>query len=179
LQAQLRSLLKASNDPILYMDVIRNLRSKNPRDFGLARIKGELIIELSYLLAHRHNAQIMEQVAKQEDLIKRLVRKLEHRSDLLDQLKDAQPFQRFLAIHAVAKKRLPVEKELIDLLADKSPQIRQAAKHALVRLSRGNDFGPADNAAGTEIQAAQRQWRQWLSLQDPRPETTRVPSTDD
>ena len=65
------------------------------------------------------------------------------------------------------QKRLPLEAELIGLLSDPHPQVRQGARQALVRLSRGNDFGPLPTATAKQISQSARSWRQWLHFQDP------------
>jgi hypothetical protein len=78
----------------------------------------------------------------------------------------ADPFLRWVAIQVAAKKWMPVEKELIGLLDDPYPGIRDAARKALVRFSRGNDFGPAAaNATASQIEQAQARWQRWLALQ--------------
>jgi hypothetical protein len=41
------------------------------------------------------------------------------------------------------------------------------AREALIRLSRGNDFGPQPTATTRQIAQAVQAWRQWLALQDP------------
>ncbi len=75
---------------------------------------------------------------------------------------------RWLAIQVIGKKRYHRETDLIDMLADAHPLVRQAANQALVRLSRGNDFGPPSPLAGEQQwQNARRIWRDWLNLQDP------------
>jgi hypothetical protein len=77
-------------------------------------------------------------------------------SSLLDDLRSDDPLTRFLAVQAVGKRRLHLESTLIGLLGDAVPEVRQAARSALVRLSRGSDFGTARDA-----------WRSWLLVQDP------------
>jgi hypothetical protein len=79
--------------------------------------------------------------------------------------RDEDPFLRWVAIQVAAKNWMPVEKELIGLLDDPYPGIRDVAHQALVRLSRGNDFGPAANASASQIETAQNQWQRWLALQ--------------
>jgi hypothetical protein len=82
-------------------------------------------------------------------------------------LKDPQPLTRWAAATVAGRKRLHLEAELIDRLADPAPQVREAAREALIRLSRGNDFGPQPTATTQQIAQSVQAWRQWLSLQDP------------
>jgi hypothetical protein len=87
-------------------------------------------------------------------------------------LKDNQTLTRWAAAMVAGRKRLHLEAELIDRLADPYPQVREAAREALTRLSRGNDFGPLPKATAPQIAQSAQAWRQWLALQD-RPE--RIP----
>jgi hypothetical protein len=82
-------------------------------------------------------------------------------------LKDPQPLTRWAAAMVAGRKRLHLEAELIDRLSDPSPQVREAAREALIRLSRGNDFGPLPGATAQQITQAVQAWRHWLSLQEP------------
>jgi hypothetical protein len=102
-------------------------------------------------------------------------------------LKDPQPLTRWVAALVTGRKRLHLEAELIERLADGVPQVRQAAREALVRLSRGNDFGPTASDL-RQASASARAWKDWLRLQDPpeslreylampRPEETEHPDT--
>ncbi len=75
-----------------------------------------------------------------------------------------------MAIQVVRIKRHSYEKELIDLLSDASPDIRQAARQALVRLARGADFGPKLKANRAERDYAQHCWRRWWAVQDNNPD---------
>jgi HEAT repeat protein len=84
-----------------------------------------------------------------------------------EKLKDEDPFIRWLAVQVVGKKRYHRESDLIDLLEDPHVHVRQAANQALVRLSRGNDFGPPGIATADQWAASRQAWRSWLNLQDP------------
>jgi hypothetical protein len=86
---------------------------------------------------------------------------------IAEKLKDGQALRRWLAALVVGRKRLHLEKELIPLLTDPSPPVQQAARAALVRLSRGNDFGPLPTATATEVTQSARAWRWWYIQQDP------------
>jgi hypothetical protein len=85
---------------------------------------------------------------------------------IADKLRDKEPMVRRLAILVAERRWLPVEKELIDLLSDPFTPIRTAAQQALVRLSRGNNFGPKANATPAQAAQAMRDWQRWLKVQD-------------
>jgi hypothetical protein len=76
---------------------------------------------------------------------------------------------RWMAIEVMGTRWLPFQKELIAQLSDTNQAIRQAARKALVRLSRGNDFGPDPKATTTERARAVRRWEQWWAVQDNNP----------
>ena len=81
-----------------------------------------------------------------------------------------QPLTRLVAALVAGRKRLHVETALIDRLSDPYPQVREAARKALIRLSRGNDFGPLPKTTAKQVARSIRAWRAWYNLQDP-PET--------
>jgi hypothetical protein len=85
-----------------------------------------------------------------------------------DALKADQPEVRAAAARVVASRRLPYTAEVIELLNDGESVVRQAARQALVQLSRGRDFGPEATAGPTERAQAVRQWQDWLSQQGQR-----------
>jgi hypothetical protein len=76
---------------------------------------------------------------------------------------------RWMAIQVMASKRYPMETDLIGRLGDRDNAVRQAARLALIRISRGNDFGPALKASNSEREKAISRWKQWWSLQDSHP----------
>jgi hypothetical protein len=65
------------------------------------------------------------------------------------------------AMRVIASKMPRLAGELIDLLGDDKDEVRAAAHAALVKLSRGQDFGPADDAGKEKIAEAQAKWRSW------------------
>ena len=112
----------------------------------------------------------LEEQAKQQEFIQELLRELsaEKQDYVADQLKSEMPMARWLAIQVIGNKRYHRESELTDLLMDPMPLVRMTAKQALVRLSRGNDFGPANaNASAAQWTAARAAWREWMRTQDP------------
>jgi hypothetical protein len=94
----------------------------------------------------------------------------ESSESLKEKMNDKDAETRWMAVQIVALKRHPLEGELIDRLSDKDSSVRQAAHLALVRLSRGNDFGPTPRAGKAERDRAERRWRDWWALQDSNPD---------
>jgi hypothetical protein len=99
-----------------------------------------------------------------------LSRSLSKRSsdDLKAKLTDEQPEIRAAAARIVGNKKLPHGEELIDLLSDDAAEVRQAAHQALVRLSRGKDFGPKPDAKESARTEAIQKWRDWWAKQASR-----------
>lgn len=126
------------------------------------------LVEEQKAFLKRQLILLAEAKIKQDQLLKGLVQDLAREDKALigEKLRDPQPLTRWLAIQVAAKKRLPFEQDLIPLLADPQTEVRQAAHQALVRLSRGNDFGPLANATSKQVADAQRRWQQWLDLQN-------------
>jgi hypothetical protein len=119
------------------------------------------------LLARQLKAQLEARARDQARLNDMLGDLLRESSEIIaEKLRDEEPVTRWLAVLAVARKRLPLEGRLIDLLSDPAPLVRDAAHQALVRLSRGNDFGPPREASPTQVAQAVRAWCQWYDLQD-------------
>jgi hypothetical protein len=101
--------------------------------------------------------------------------------ELLEQLLDRQPARtlknklthqsveiQIAAARIVGQKKLPYEKELIDLLAADSADLRQAAHDSLVKLHPDIDFGPRRDADASKRATAVDQWRDWLAKQNRR-----------
>jgi hypothetical protein len=112
-------------------------------------------------------AQFMRDVEKLDAIVLRLVSEWasEGKDSIAKKFRDPDPFIRWVAVHTAGKRWMPLEKELIELLADKDAAVRDAARHTLVRLSRGNDFGPLLKATPGQMEHAQNQWNQWLAYQ--------------
>jgi hypothetical protein len=127
--------------------------------------------EYQTLLKKQFEQFVLDQ-ARMNEMLPGLLRELLHEepSTVAKKLKDSDPFVRWVAIHVAARKWLPVEKQLIELFDDPYPGIRDAARQGLVRLSRGNDFGPLPTATASQIQQAQARWQRWLEMQCPRQE---------
>jgi hypothetical protein len=83
--------------------------------------------------------------------------------EVRSRLQDSNNTVRSLAITVAARRRLPVEADLIALLDD--PMIQEIARQALVRLAGGTDFGPARDMSRTNQLRCIAKWRNWLALQ--------------
>jgi len=80
-------------------------------------------------------------------------------------LKSDQVQVRIAAAKAAGARKLPLGVELIELLGDQLGEVRQAARQALVKLSKGLDYGPEATAGETERAEAVRLWRAWWDRQ--------------
>jgi hypothetical protein len=85
-----------------------------------------------------------------------------------DKLKDDRAEVRIAAAKTAGQKGLHVEGELIEALADEDGGVREAARQALVRLSKGADYGPAPNAGKDERAEAVKKWSAWWAQQPKR-----------
>ncbi len=80
---------------------------------------------------------------------------------LKSRLKDERSEVRLAAAQAVGAQGLPLGAELIALLSDSDQEVSQAARQALVRLSRGQDHGPEPGASAEAVGSAVRRWQEW------------------
>jgi hypothetical protein len=78
-----------------------------------------------------------------------------------EKLRDDLVEMRKSALRVVAAKMPRLGGELIELLGDDKDEVRAAAHEALVKLGRGQDFGPAADAGKERIAEAQAKWRNW------------------
>jgi hypothetical protein len=119
----------------------------------------------------------IDRLREQKELLEVFMEKLlrEKSDDLRQRLTDRNPTVRFLTIQAIARRRLPLEKALIERLIDRDRTVAQAARAALVRLGRGVDFGPTAKATRTQRHQAVQRWTDWLALQ----EKTKLPASQD
>jgi hypothetical protein len=84
---------------------------------------------------------------------------------LKEKLSDELIEVRTAAIRVIAARRPRLGNELIELLSDEKEEVRKAAHQGLMKLSRGQDFGPAANADKEKITEAQAKWRNWWDRQ--------------
>jgi hypothetical protein len=114
----------------------------------------------SKLAKEKQVIRVLELYKKQKMFIKteELARQLWKKPTpfLVEKLKDSDPQVRWLVALIIARKRIPAEKELIELLSDPNAEVRDAAHKALVRLSRTTDFG-----------LQPKLWTAWLGVQEP------------
>lgn len=94
-----------------------------------------------------------------------LVRHLSRQTEAVvkEKLHDDSVEVRKSAVQVVALKFPRLADEVIDLLGDEKADVRTAAHAALVKISRGQDFGPATEAGSEQIAEAQAKWRSWWS----------------
>ncbi len=123
------------------------------------------------LMKKRRQVEQLPVIAKlreQKELLEVFLQKIlrEKPDELRPHLTDRNPTVRFLTIQAIARRRLPLERALIERLVDRDPAVIQAARAALVRLGRGVDFGPAAKATRTQRHQAVQRWTEWLALQE-------------
>lgn len=102
----------------------------------------------------------------QTELRQTVEKMIKDKPDLLcKKLRDGTPLERLIALQVIGRRRLPLHKELIDVLRDPDKMIRQTAHDALVRISRGTDLGPSAGASKRGLGRAVEKWRHWLDLQ--------------
>jgi hypothetical protein len=82
-----------------------------------------------------------------------------------EKLKDDQAEVRKSAARVVATKFPSLGGDLIELLADEDAEVRQTAHQSLVKLNKGDDLGPADDATKEQREASQQKWREWWKKQ--------------
>ena len=72
------------------------------------------------------------------------------------------PLERLAAVKAGRQRKIDSPEEFIARLSDPQPEVRQEARHALVQISGGKDFGPSEGAPLATAQEAAVQWQKWL-----------------
>jgi hypothetical protein len=85
-----------------------------------------------------------------------------------ERLKDDRAEVRAAAARVIAKRGLHLEGELIERLLDETNVVRQAAHEALVKVSKGSDFGPKPDASESDRHEAVLRWRSWLDRRNGR-----------
>jgi hypothetical protein len=85
-----------------------------------------------------------------------------------DSLKDDRSEVREAAIRVVAAKFPQLGRDLVPLIADDKVAVRATAHDALVKLAKGEDFGPSSTEASPEIrEKVQGRWREWFDRTRP------------
>lgn len=134
--------------------------------------KGDSLVQVLEELEKREGTQYTEALAAAipslDDQNKTLARgllaqRLARMSDdsLRAKLKDSSDEVRAAAARAVGYRGSPLYAELAAAMRDKSPQVAANARDVLGRML-GQDFGPADDAAGIDWYRASKQWEQWI-----------------
>ncbi len=85
-----------------------------------------------------------------------------------EKTRDDKAEVRAAAARVIASKGLKLGGELIELLGDDKPAVREAAHAALLKLSGGADYGPAKGASTEEREEAVKKWRAWWEKQAKR-----------
>jgi hypothetical protein len=119
----------------------------------LVQREAEVCQEAGRLLVRSEMSRLLEKA--EDEPLDRLRYRLEQQS----------PLHRLVALHVIARRRLPLQKELLVLLEAPDDTIRQSARLALVRLSRGTDLGPLPGEDARHRARAVERWRHWLDLQ--------------
>jgi hypothetical protein len=127
----------------------------------LGRRPGDKAVEALGAAASSYDGKVRQ--AAREALAANLGR--QSAAALKRRLKDDRAEVRLAAVRTVSSRGLRFGAELIELLTDQEAEVAQAARQALVRLSRGQDFGPAAGASEEDSAAAVRRWRGWWAKQ--------------
>jgi hypothetical protein len=80
---------------------------------------------------------------------------------LRERLADDDANIRWAAARLTASRGLPFVNELAGLLDDSDADVRHEAHEALLRISRGEDYGPFNDADSQDRQEAVQCWRDW------------------
>jgi hypothetical protein len=204
LSFRLKELVVLTRDHEILQFTLRNLGTGVPMQSRyqrhIERLKEELVIrfhenlwqpgirspeerflERTIALARMQQYQALMQAAIRDQVQRavirdRILRQLsrEEPAVVREKLQGEDPLTRLLAVQAAAIRRMPLEGDLIERLTDPMPEIREASRQALIRLSRGADFGPAPSATAAETKAAVTRWQAWWALQD-KPEEEKAP----
>jgi len=83
---------------------------------------------------------------------------------LREKLADGDAETRKASIRVAVRKPALVG-DVIDRLDDAQSEVREEAHAALVKLSKGKDFGPRADAEASDRQKAQQSWRTWWDSQ--------------
>ena len=70
--------------------------------------------------------------------------------------------ERLAAVRASRQRQLNCPDKLIPMLRDDEPEICQEARHALIGIANGSDFGPSEHAGPEAVDVAVERWENWL-----------------
>ena len=207
MSTKLTSLVEAEDQPELYLYVATHLGTNIREDdsyFSTSiRIRKGMIEKLFLALFGRKLPPVLDKAGpdpqrdlvvrrrqleellqiprlqKERELLEAVVRQLlREKPDVLrERLTDRNATVRFLTIQVIARRRLPLERALIERLADRDRAVAEAARAALVRLGRGVDFGPVAKATRAQRHQAVQRWSEWLVLQEKTSRPAGLPGT--
>lgn len=111
----------------------------------------------------------------------RLVMQLQHASSsrLASGLASDNPDERWAATRVVSARGLRLTDELIPLLADDDPLVREEAHAALIRLARGVDLGPENSHDESQVDESIDLWRRWWNQNKDRQGVSEYTSQQD
>jgi hypothetical protein len=188
LMGHLTSLVQAEDDSDLYHYVAITIGKGVPNDHSyhthiIHLIRKYMILHLfrqmrtskkeppgeDWVQQHPQVEELLQisRLQDQKDLLELLVQQLlnEKPEVLRENLRHANPTVRWLSIQVIARRWLPLQRDLLLCLEDKVPEVVQAARQALVRLGRGTDFGPSLTATAVQHRRAVERWQTWLAMQ--------------
>lgn len=158
---------KFEHEPIKPMTFMMAQQDFLKKRDELFKKQGENMMKLQQELMKQQLQFLIKQQQKQQQEMATIwgdLLKLDNEI-LIRKMNDPNPMVALLAVQVAGKKRLPVEKECIELLSSAYPPMRQAARQTLIRLGRGVDFGPEPSATSQQIAASTRSWTSWSNLQ--------------
>jgi len=82
---------------------------------------------------------------------------------IVETFKHPDALERLAAVTVARQKGLDLPEQLIALLRDTDEAIRQEARHALVQLAGGTDYGPSENTDAAAADEAANRWQKWLT----------------
>jgi hypothetical protein len=139
--------------------------------------QGELVrLQQQRVERQRQIRQEARRLLQQRELLDITEKMVNEDPELLcKKLREGLPVTRFIAIKVISKRRLPIEKDLVEALKVTDETIRQTARGALVHICRGTDFGPIPGTSQAGISRSVEKWQHWLALQHSEsPQTTAV-----
>ena len=165
MSGQLYALIPQCTDPEMLDYVLRTIRPDNRTIVDVSRTVRGLCLQRKAELV------ILPLLAQRQAALEELVTALSKLDTdaLRPKLVAASADVRWATALVAGAKHLPLKAELIERIGDPHGDVRQAARLALVRLSRGTDFGPQPSDGPGEISRALRRWRTWWAQQDDNP----------
>ncbi len=92
-------------------------------------------------------------------------------AQIIKSLSSSDDEDRLAAVTTAALRRLPAAGQLCACLSHRLPEVREAAKHALIQLADGRDYGPTDDADDEQRRLAVVRWQEWAEGYQPPAKT--------